>query len=289
MLLKILFGILLLPSVCFAEEGFHSSKEGLPPAVQAAWDSTFLVAPMTKGDIGTAFVVHSERVADGKLNLFLLTANHVIQGSCGKKLGICKNIEISDGGINSGTLADIDFTHTTARAIGAEVVRRSEYPDLALLKLTVANTPLWNRKPIPLIKSCAYLAGEAVFLIGYPWAPDRTARNAKPIEDKKIVKRRWSKGIFVGDFRGPVKADGNRKYWTGNTADSLDGNSGGPALNAQGQVIGVLDAAGDTAHEKDGYPYLGDDFTQKPHSFLQHCEYLDDFVHFRPLSFVPQE
>src|ERR1019366_6986897 len=80
----ILAGMFLIPSVCLAEEGFHSSKEGLPPGVQAAWDSTFLVEAVAgKGAVGTAFVVRIELEGDKKLVLYLLTADHVVQGNCG--------------------------------------------------------------------------------------------------------------------------------------------------------------------------------------------------------------
>ena len=282
----IMAGIFLIPAICFAEEGFHSSKGGLPPAVQAAWDSTFLVEPVAgNGAVGTAFIVRIEPAGDKKLDLYLLTVNHVVQGNCGMKLGFCKNIEISDGGVDLETSTDIDFVHPTARANGAEVVRNSEYPDLALLRLVVDNRPLWNRQPLPLAEPCAYARADLVYVIGFPDAASRTYKYAKPIEDKNIVKRRWSVGRILGNYhyRKPGK---EMRFWIGTTADGLVGESGAPALNAQGEVVGALDSAG---KENRGAAYLGNESLGIPHAMLQRCEYLNDFINLRPLTYRPQE
>ncbi len=281
----LLAGLLLIPYACLAEEGFHSSKIGLPPAVQAAWDSTFLVEPVVgKGAVGTAFVVRVEQTGDKTLEIYLLTADHVVQGNCGTRLGFCRNIEISEGGIDLRTATDIDVTHPTARAIGAEILRASEYPDLALMRLVIDNDPLWNRRALPLAEACSYAAGEPVYVIGFPDIASRTYKYAQPVEDRNIVERRWSMGRILGPYRHK-EPGGKMKYWVGITADSLAGNSGGPGLNAQGEVVGELDSAG---KEGRGAAYLGNDSLGTPHAMLQRCEYLDDFINLRPLTYHPQ-
>lgn len=286
MFLRSLVGALLIPSLCLAEEGFHSSKIGLPLAVQAAWDSTFLVEPVAgKGAVGTAFVVRVEPTGGKNLDVYLLTADHVVQGNCGIRLGFCENIEISDGGVDLRTATDIDFTNPTARANGAEVVRRSQNPDLALLRLVVADRALWNRRPLVLARACSYAVGDTVYVIGFPDVASRTYKYAGPIEDRNILKRRWSRGRILGPYH--YKEPGaEKKYWTGITADGLRGNSGGPGLNARGEVVGELDSAG---KENRGGAYLGNDSLGIPHAMLQRCEYLDDFINLRPMAYDPQD
>ena len=283
---RVVTGVFLVPFASFAEEGFHSSKDGLPPAVQAAWDSTLLIEPVAgKGAVGSAFIVRIEPAGAMKLDLYVLTADHVVQGNCGTKLGFCKNIEISDGGIDLETSTDIDVTQPTARASGAEVVRSSEYPDLALLKFVVDDGPLWDRQPLPLATPCAYARGDVVYVIGFPDAASRTYKYAKAIEDKGTVKRRWSMGRILGiyHYKKPGK---ETRFWIGTTADGLVGESGGPGLNAWGEVVGELDSAG---KENRNAAYLGNESLGTPHSMLQRCEYLNDFINLRPLRYHPLE
>jgi len=284
--LRSLVGALLIPSLCLAEEGFHSNKIGLPPAVQAAWDSTFLVEAVAgKGAVGTAFVVRVEPTGSNHLIIYFLTANHVVQGNCGIRLGFCENIEISDGGVDLRTATDIDFANPTARANGAEVVRRSEYPDLALLRLVVADGALWNRRPLVPAQACSYRLGDAVYVIGFPDVASRTNKHAGRIDDRDILERRWSRGRILGPYHYN-EPGAEKKFWTGITADGLRGNSGSPALNAWGEVVGELDSAG---KENRGGAYLGNDSLGIPHAMLQRCEYLDDFINLRPMAYDPQE
>jgi S1-C subfamily serine protease len=170
-------------------------------------------------------------------------------------------------------------------ANGAEVVRSSQYPDLALLRLVVANRARWNRHPLVLAQACSYAEGDAVYMIGFPDVASRAYKYARPIEDKSILKRRWSWGRILGPYHHK-EPGAEMKFWIGITADGLGGNSGGPGLNAQGEVVGELDSAG---KENRGGAYLGNDSLGIPHAMLQRCEYLDDFINLGPLAYRPLE
>ena len=72
-----------------------------------------------------------------------------------------------------------------------------------------------------------------IFLIGFPNTLTRTAADMKAIDDQNVIRRRWSKGIILD----PVYSQGD---WMGVTADALQGSSGGPAFNTDGDLIGIL-------------------------------------------------
>ena len=106
------------------------------------------------------------------------------------------------------------------RSLDAEVTRRSRSLDLALLRLRDVPDDL---PTIPVGDSDALRVGELVYAVGHPWG--------------------WlgavTAGIVsgLGAARGPGGGSGTR-YVQSDVA-LAPGNSGGPLLNARGEVVGI--------------------------------------------------
>jgi len=271
--MKILAGflaILILPSVCFAEEGFNSSKDTLPEAIQPAWESTFWVTalPGHKGGTGSAVLIASKVMTSGGLALYLLTADHVVTAKCGPQLGVCNNIVLS-----SSQSRDLDANETIEESprrtvTGAEVVDRLETEDISLIEIEVDNSEVWALRPVSVAEHCDLKSRQPVFLIGFPNTLTRTAAGMKAIDDQSVIKRRWSEGIMLD----PVYSQGN---WMGITADALQGSSGGPAFNTDGRLIGIL-------HRVPGNRYVGNESEDQKRtnwqSLLVPCESVRTFL-----------
>ena len=143
------------------------------------------------------------------------------------------------------------------RAREAEVVKRSRGLDLALLRLRGETGGL---SAAPVGDSDALRVGELVYAIGHPWGNPGTA----------------TAGVVSG-----LGVPGGRSRWGGSSTRYVrsdvalaPGNSGGPLLNARGEVVGINAMifgrtalsipsnaartwAGEPAAEGDGRPRLG--------------------------------
>jgi serine protease Do len=104
------------------------------------------------------------------------------------------------------------------RTFDAEVVKRSRSLDLALLR--IQNGP-GNLPAAPVGDSDALRIGELVFAIGHPWG-------RLGVVTAGIVSN-------LGVVRGP----GGRARYIQSDVSLAPGNSGGPLLNARGEVVGI--------------------------------------------------
>jgi serine protease Do len=133
----------------------------------------------------------------------VLTNNHVVAWGRRRRGGV--RVVLHDG-----------------RTLEAEVVRRSRGLDLALLRLRGENGGL----PAVLVgDSDALRVGELVYAIGHPWGNPGTA----------------TAGVVSG-----LGVPGGRSRWGGSSTRYVrsdvalaPGNSGGPLLNAGGEVVGI--------------------------------------------------
>lgn len=225
------------PLVQQVAEGLN--PETPPDALLNAWRATFLFAfvdPNKDSKVGSAFVVAREIHGDTQ-TLDLLTANHVLEGWCDEVS--CQNLHIFDNGeinTNGGT-AWRSRTKSLA-APNLVVVDRDACNDLALVRITTRA----SLDVTPLVLADQESApGDSVFAIGYPQAFLRKHTRDK---DPNVIKRRWSEGEVLGvtDY-GRLLAG---EYLT-TDADALPGNSGGPVVNADGEVTGVLGLTGGQA------------------------------------------
>jgi len=104
------------------------------------------------------------------------------------------------------------------RTFEAEVVRRSRDLDLALLRIREAPGDL----PVaPFGDSGALRVGELVYAIGHPWGRLGAV----------------TAGIVSG--LGVVRRPGGRTRYVQSDVALAPGNSGGPLLNARGEVVGI--------------------------------------------------
>jgi len=237
---------LAIPSASFAKEGFNSSRDSLPGPIKPAWEATFWTAalPGHKGGTGSAVLVSFRDMNSGRRALYFLTADHVVTSKCGPQLGLCQNIVLSSSG-SLDSAGNKVIEESPARTVtGAEVVARLEPEDLALLKIEVDNGPDWALRPASAAKHCDLKSGQPVFLIGFPNTPARAAADMKAIDDQNVVRRRWSEGIILD----PVSSQGD---WVGITADTLQGSSGGPAFNLDGELVGIVHRVSDNRYVGD--------------------------------------
>ncbi len=130
----------------------------------------------------------------------ILTNDHVVQGAA--------SITVSPGGSSSVT--------QTATLVGEEA-----NDDLALIRVNPSGL---NLKPLKLVSSSSVEVGDSVYAIGNPYGLDETL----------------TRGIVSALNRDISAPDGANITGVLQTDAALNpGNSGGPLLNDQGEVIGV--------------------------------------------------
>ena len=113
--------------------------------------------------------------------------------------------------------AKVEVLLADGRSFPAAVLQRNPRLDLALLKIEGDNL-----KTLPLGDSTKLRVGEWVFAIGHPWG------------------QRWvvTAGI-VSSIRTAKLADDLTTHFIQSDVGLAPGNSGGPLLNADGQVVGI--------------------------------------------------
>jgi len=102
------------------------------------------------------------------------------------------------------------------RTFDAEIVKRDRNLDLALLRINDGDLPA-----APVGDSDALRVGELVYAIGHPWGRLGTV----------------TAGIVSG--LGVVRGPGGRARYIQSDVALAPGNSGGPLLNARGEVVGI--------------------------------------------------
>lgn len=130
----------------------------------------------------------------------ILTNDHVIAGAT--------SLTVSPGGSSSDT--------RTATVVGEEANQ-----DLALIRMDPSGL---NLKPLKLVSSSSVQVGDSVYAIGNPYGLNETL----------------TRGIVSALGRDISAPDGSKITGAIQTDAALNpGNSGGPLLNSQGEVIGV--------------------------------------------------
>ncbi len=113
---------------------------------------------------------------------------------------------------------EIQVVLNDGRAFDAEVVKRGRNLDLALLRIKGGPGEL---PAAPVGDSDELRVGELVFAIGHPWGRLRSV----------------TAGIVSG--LGVVRGPGPRAQHIQSDVSLAPGNSGGPLLNARGEVVGI--------------------------------------------------
>lgn len=119
----------------------------------------------------------------------------------------------------AGSRGRVEVVLTDGRSFGAEVVGSSRRLDLAMLRLR--DTPEEDLPAPPVGDSDALRVGELVFAVGHPWG------------------RRGAVTMGIVSGVGSVGGAFGRARYVQTDAYLAPGNSGGPLVNARGEVIGV--------------------------------------------------
>jgi serine protease Do len=119
----------------------------------------------------------------------------------------------------AGSGGKAEVTLTDDRSFGAEVVGSSRRLDLAMLR--PRNAPVESLSIPPVGDSDALRVGELVFAVGHPWG------------------RRGAVTAGIVSSLGTVGRPFGRTRYVQSDAYLAPGNSGGPLVNARGEVIGV--------------------------------------------------
>ena len=119
----------------------------------------------------------------------------------------------------TGSGGKTEVTLTDDRSFGAEVVGSSRRLDLAMLRLRDA--PAEDLPTPPVGDSDALRVGEMVFAVGHPWG------------------RRGAVTAGIVSGLGTVGRPFGRTRYVQSDAYLAPGNSGGPLVNARGEVVGV--------------------------------------------------
>ncbi len=112
----------------------------------------------------------------------------------------------------------VSVTLTDGRTFEAVVAGRSRRRDLALLEIAASELPA-----APIGRSSKLRVGELVFAVGHPWGQKGVA----------------TAGIVSGIGQVPADESGRAVSVIRSDVRLAPGNSGGPLLNAAGEVVGI--------------------------------------------------
>lgn len=178
---------------------------------------------------GTGFLVGTESNAQ-----YVITNDHVANATSSNWL----SDDVIEGMVAISEKEDYTKIKTKVRVvlkrdsyIDASVVQSSTEADLAILKL---EQPIYNRAPIALDAENEPQSTETVYTLGFPgivqaYQDDRVyTSDDVTVTDGSISKIAASSAIT-----------GSPITYINHSARISEGNSGGPLLNAEGNVIGV--------------------------------------------------
>jgi putative serine protease PepD len=222
-------------SVVFAVAGDSSRGRVARTIARPASGSTAGVAKDVSATTPTATQVY-QRDASGVVSIKATTADGGDSGT-----GIVLNDEglilTNNHVISEGTSISISPGKSTSATRSASVVGTDPNSDLALIKVNPSGLGL---QPLKLVSSNSVQVGDSVYALGNPYGLDETL----------------TKGIVSALGREISAPDGATiKNVIQTDAPLNPGNSGGPLLNAEGDVIGVnSQIASDAARTEGSQP-----------------------------------
>src|SRR5262249_35814893 len=136
----------------------------------------------------------------------------------------------------AGRAAAIRCVLTSRQELDAKLIGTDALTDIAVLKLDLSGVPALQGK-LPYAKfgsTDALKIGDVVFAMGCPLALSQSV--TKGIVANKDM-------VFSSRFTGSMILDGEDVgllvKWIAHDAQILPGNSGGPLVNAQGEIVGI--------------------------------------------------
>jgi S1-C subfamily serine protease len=239
-------------------EGFFIDP--MPPAVRAIWPSVY--AFVCEGEGGaytaTAFLVRKEE--EEKLSrYYFVTAGHSVDDCRQPRRYLAEDLGRprfeSDG---------ITLAPAPRRLPRVAPVYVDDAYDVGIVKVEAAR-PLRLGAPLAVTGHCDKALHREVFAVGFPGVGKR------PSLGMRREAKRWSKGEYVG--LGRAEHRGTQSLYIASTVDSLPGSSGGPVVDANGELVGVVVKG--AASPENGFRYDVDPHRQGDwHTFLVPCDAL---------------
>jgi putative serine protease PepD len=140
----------------------------------------------------------------------------------------------NDHVIKGATSLTVDASGSSKKTASAKIVGEEANQDLALIEVDPSGLEL---KPLTLASSSSVQVGDTVYAIGTPYGLEET----------------FTKGIVSALNREIAAPDGSKITGALQTDAALNpGNSGGPLVDEQGQVIGVNSQIASDAAQSEG-------------------------------------
>ncbi len=209
---------------------------GSSPAKTAAASAPGSAATGTRRDVSSTALTASQvyqRDSTGVVSIKAVTADGEDEGT-----GIVLNekglILTNDHVIEGAKSLTIDASGSSKMTRSATIVGEEANQDLALIRVNPSGLGL---KPLTLASSSSVQVGDAVYAIGNPYGLEETL----------------TRGIVSALGREISAPDGSKITSAIQTDAALNpGNSGGPLINEQGDVIGVNSQIATDASTADG-------------------------------------
>ena len=231
-------GLKFEPNVRQVAEGFFTDK--MPPAVRAIWPSVYAFVCEGNGSVYTASAFLVGKTDRGETSTYyFMTAGHAVEDCRAPRRYLTEDVNRprfeSDG---------ITLAAPLPRLGRVSTVYVDDAYDLAVVKVE-ASGALRIGNPLRAGDRCDTALRREVYAVGFPGVGKRQSlrlnREAK----------RWSKGTFVG--YGKAEFRGAESIYIASSVDSLPGSSGGPVVDENGELIGVV--AKGAASEENGFRY----------------------------------
>ena len=246
----------------WAAEGFHADK--MPAAVRAIWPSVY--AFVCEGEAGvytaTAFLV-GKATQDKRATYAFITAGHAIEDCRSPRRYLTENVNLprfeSDG---------ITIARPPPRLGDVQTVYVDDAYDIAVVKVE-ASAALRIGNPLAVDNNCNEALHREIYAVGFPGVGKRRSLRI----DREM--KRWSQGAFVG--YGKAEFRGTEQLYIASSVDSLPGNSGGPVVDENAALVGVM--AKGAASPENGFRYDVDPKKRDDwHSFLVPCQAVSKII-----------
>lgn len=189
---------------------------------------------------GTGFFVGEE----GQDPMYLITNHHVIEPFLESGEGELVQAETTEGVLTGRSKIRVFYDSDDFEE--AYPVAYDEIKDLAVLKLGAATS---KRTPLPLCRPTDNMVGSTIYAVGYPGLAENVFADATTTWGPSDV------SVTSGSISRLLTTSG-----TGQMRLQIDcvirhGNSGGPLVNEDGQVLGI--AVSSVSDEEDSSMYYG--------------------------------